>query len=446
MRMIQVLVLLCTVLSLVVGFLFWTDGARAADPLQGSYWDAATARFVRERVASTYVDRLDAPGQREAFYRAMRGYVDLDPYCDFITPERLKSWREDISGKYAGLGVRVEESALGPRLAGVLPGGPASVAGLQVGDVLVRAAGTPLAGMALADITPLLKGGAGTTVRLGVVRGPEGPDGLPQGDEREIVVTRDFVRPPLLFTRRVGPEGRVAVVRLKEFAEEGAGLLDQQLDAMLKAGAKGLVLDLRGNNGGVLGVALRLAHRFLQRGLILRTEGRGDGQNKQHVANAQDNDLPDLPLVVLVDGGSASASEVVAGALQDHRRALLVGTRTYGKFLVQQITEIPSSGAAVKLTTSRYYTPSGRSYQRHAEDGGDDPAGLFPDVVVPLDEEQTTRLAKQRRDEEGAVWGMPQDYPEVAPDWVDPQLARAIQVLSGEITFSRIGRAPARDG
>ena len=125
MRTTQVLVLLCTVLSLVVGFLFWTDGARAADPLDGAYWDATTARFVRERVASTYVDRLESADQRKAFYRAMKGYVDLDPYCDFITPERLKSWREDISGKYAGLGVRVDETVLGPRLAGILlPAGP----------------------------------------------------------------------------------------------------------------------------------------------------------------------------------------------------------------------------------------------------------------------------------------------------------------------------------
>jgi hypothetical protein len=254
----------------------------------------------------------------------------------------------------------------------------------------------------------------------------------------------------------VGTDGRYLHLRLTDFAEETAEAFDRALDEVTRGGApRGVILDLRHNPGGPLGVAVRVVDRFIGRGLIVRMQGRTADANRPYHAAVQPNDLPEMPLVVLVDGSSASASEVVAGALQDHRRAVLVGERTFGKFLVQTITEIPGRGAAVKLTTSRYYTPLGRSYQEptgrsHRSPRGSDPgaemepAGLIPDIVVPLDEAAGERLEKYWVDEENRPWGATPLNPDIGPDHVDPQLEQALKLLDGELILKSI--EPRRGG
>ncbi|MFM8981081.1 MAG: S41 family peptidase [Planctomycetia bacterium] len=344
-----------------------TQGRRAGaagGPGAGAYWDESVAAFVRQRMGSTYVDPLDAKASEDAFWRAMDAYVRLDPYCDMIPPSEYRQWKEGTAGQYGGLGIRVDAEAEGLRIRGVLPGGPAQRAGLVAGDLVLSADGRPLAGIDLKSGGParLLKGAPGSAVRLEVRDAA--------GQVRAVSAVRQVVRPPAVFVHRVGPQGQVAVLRVAEFVESTPQEVDQALDPLLageQGALGGLVLDLRDNPGGVLASAVYLADRFLAAGLVVRVVGRGPGTSRDFHAHASQApaDVPaSVPVAVLVNAHSASASEVVAGALQDHRRALLVGERTYGKFLVQSIVEAPRGDCALQLVTARYYTPSGRSYQR----------------------------------------------------------------------------------
>lgn len=428
-----------------------TQGRRAGaagGPGAVPYWDESVAAFVRQRMGSTYVDALDAKASEEAFWRAMDAYVRLDPYCDMIPPSEYRQWKEGTAGQYGGLGIRVDAEAGGLRIRGVLPGGPAQRAGLVPGDLVLSADGRSLAGMDLRAGGParLLKGAPGSAVRLQVRDAA--------GAVREVLATRQAVRPPAVFTRRVGPGGRVAVLRVAEFVESTPEEVDQALDPLLAGPLDGLVLDLRDNAGGVLSSAVHLADRFLSSGLVVRVVGRAPGTSRDFHARPSQApaDVPaTLPVAVLVNGHSASASEVVSGALQDHRRALLVGERTYGKFLVQSIVEAPRGDCALQLVTARYVTPSGRSYQRRLEDGppsagggaqgvdaAGEPAGLLPDVVQPLAPEDRKRLLQQWDHEEDARWGAAPRHGAPDPGWVDPQLARALEVLAGELLMQRI--------
>lgn len=447
MRPSHAILISCSILALLVAFLLASRGA-GADARRNAtdWWDDGIEGFVRRKVSSTYVDQLDANSGSEAFYRAMKAYVQFDPYCTFYSPSETREWQESTAGRYGGLGVKIDQVPEGLRLVGVLPGGPADLAGLAVGDTLVAADGRPLAGLGLDEVTELLKGAPKTNVRVGFVKGPAPADGPLVGETRAVIVTRDVVRPPTVHLRRLGAGGQFLHVRLLDFAEESADAFDRALDAAVRESMPaGILLDLRHNSGGVLGVAVRVADRFLRRGLIMRMQGRTPESNRPYSASDQPTDIADVPLIVLVNRHSASASEVVAGALQDHRRGVLVGERTYGKFLVQSITEIPSRRVAVKLTTSRYYTPSGRSYQ--AQPAGPDgqlpePAGLIPDVVVPLDAADQRRLDEQWANQEGVPWGQAPRFPDVAPAWLDPQTEHGLRLLEGELVLRRIPRAP----
>lgn len=434
-----------------------TRGAGAGPLQDGVFWDAEVARFIRHKVAHTYVDELDEERAAHAFARAMDAYLhDLDEYCDYIPPKQYRRWKEETTGEYAGMGVKVRDVDEGLEIVGILPGGPAARAGLHHGDVIVAADGKPLADVELIEIETrrLLKGESGSTVVLTLLPGPRPPEGEPWAPKRHVAVVRAVIRPPTVFSRRVGPDGCFGVIRLDLFAEATGEDFDEALRKMLADDVKGLVLDLRGNHGGVLPTAVSVVDRFVDRGVIVRMEGRAPRSNRMYEAKPDATVSATIPLVVLVDGGSASASEVVAGALQDHRRAVLVGERTYGKFLVQQITDIPDHESALQLTTSRYYLPSGRSYQRsrwkeRSSNGtregrqmADDPAGILPDVVVPLNENEQARLEKSWGNAKAVPWGEEKPWADVADDYVDPQLGRAIELLQGQVVLRRIRGVP----
>ena len=446
-----------SMLSLLVAFLFASRSAGARQPTaRDGWWDEEIERFVRTKVAETYVDKLEETAGHDAFGRAMDAYVRFDGFCDYIPPEEHRQWLEDTAGRYAGLGIKINSVEEGLHIVGVFPGGPADTAGIKVDDTLVQAAGRNVAGMEVDAITRLLKGPPGSSVTVGLIRGPRPESGPARGSIEELAVARAFITPHTVFSRRVGENREFLQVRLGEFAEETAREFDALLDkvASSEVAVQGIILDLRHNGGGVLNVAVRVAGRFLREGrLVVRMEGRAADSSKNYVSYEQRGKLLDMPLVVLVDGNSASASEIVAGALQDHRRAVLVGERTYGKFLVQSITTVPGKDAAVKLTTARYYTPSGRSYQgpsdvdsigrTQAHDAG---SGLVPDVVIPMDDDGLLKLRQFWMNEEGEPWGEKPRHPELGPDYVDAQLERALQLLQGEIVLQKIQRSrpPAR--
>lgn len=454
MRLSTALFVILPLVLAVGAFVLVASRGAGAGPYEGDlFWDDQVTVFVRRKVAATYVDELDQERSSHAFYRALDAYVqDLDDYCDFIPPDEHRKWREKSAGEYAGLGIKVQDVDEGLEIHGVLPNGPAAKVGIAPGDILTEADGRSLAEVSTAEIERLnlLKGPPGSTVVLTVLPKAEQP--TEEGAApvyRRVTVTREVVRPPTVFARRVGPKHAFGVIRLSEFAEATEEDFDAALRGLLTGDVKAIVLDLRGNGGGVLPTAVGVANRFLRRGVVVRMEGRTARSNRVYEAQPEKLVSDTIPLVVLVNGGSASASEVVAGALQDHRRALLVGERTYGKFLVQQITEIPEHDAALQLTTSRYYLPSGRSYQRKSKNGPNgsrasitEPAGILPDVVVPLTEEQEDTLRKYVYDEEGGPWGQEPKFPEVPSDYVDPQLQRAIDLLQGQLVLRKIRGTP----
>lgn len=438
MRPLTAAVLSLCILLLFAAFVFSTRLAGARGGGAESWWDEPMARFVREQVQSSYVDDLDPEASREAFYRAMDAYVRFDRYCEFIPPERYTRWKEDTQGRYAGLGVKIDAVPEGLHIVGVWPDGPAARAGIVPGETITAVQGQRLEGVEIDTVTRWLKGTAGSVVTVAVAPGPRPETGALHETARRVDVTRDVIRPPTTFLRRVGPGGRIGVLRLTDFTEETAREIEQDLAACFAPPRiDALVLDLRHNGGGLLTVATDLVDRFLDRGVIVRMEGRVREGNRSILAQAEPSDLLGLPVVVLVDGRSASASEVVAGAFQDHRRAVVLGTRTYGKFLVQSIVEIPRRGAGLKLTTSRYYLPSGRSFQAPGDAadegvaGTHQPSGLMPDVVVTLTAEQELRLLQQWANEEGVPWGETPRYTDVPADEIDPQLAEAVRLLGG---------------
>lgn len=420
--------------------------ARTAEARAGvrGYWDEEIVEFVRARVAASYVDELSDKQMKDAFYAAVEGYLKSlpDEYNHFIPPDEYRKWTEDTAGRYAGVGVKVQSNAQGIGVAGVFPGGPAAAAGIRIGEVITHVDGRPMAGFDTAVANPnvqLLKGPQGSTVTATVMTPPaEGAPADAAPRVRDVVLTRAFIQPPTVFPRRLGANGSVGYLRVTEFVETTITEFDRALDPMIADGVKTVVVDLRGNGGGVLPATVHLADRFLPGGEIVRLQGRDASARRVHVAK-EDGTVPaSVGLVVLVDGRSASASEVFAGCIQDYRRGVLLGTRTYGKFLVQNITEIPGRGAGVKITTARYQTPNGRSYQRPPRDTHGGPCGLIPDVVVELSEGDAETLEKAWRNEDDAVWGASPRHADVAPDWIDPQLRRALDLIAGNLLLQEI--------
>jgi len=434
--------LVASVLVLVAA-VWWTRSADARPP-SNTVWDDEEVDFVRRAVASTYVDELTEKQSRDAFYAALDGYLHSlpDDYNDFIPPDDYRRWKEDASGRYAGIGVKIDaKQGRGLSVAGVFPGGPADKAGLHVGDLVVEVEGRSLASSDLSrdENVKMLKGAPGSKVRV-VVETPA-PKDAPSGTapaRRAVEIVRDVIATPSVFSRKLGPGGRTAYLRIAEFTESTSGEFDRDLDSLLAGGATSVIIDLRQDGGGVLPATVHVADRFIRSGDIVRLVGRSSSSNR--VERATDaGTVPDsIALVLLVDGQSASASEVLAGCIQDHRRGVLIGTQTFGKFLVQNVIEIPDRQAAVKITSARYMTPSGRWYSRKA--GGRDapPAGLLPDVVVPLSDDDEKKFLKARDNADGALWGAHPRYPEVPADWIDPQLQRALDLIDGNLQLQEI--------
>ncbi len=318
---------------------------------------------VIERVKRDYVDRVDDHDLIEAAIRGM--IADLDPHSAFLDPGEFQDIRVSTSGRYTGIGVEVGAQDGSIVVIAPIDGSPAARAGIRAGDVIFSVDGMPVSGADLEDTVTRMRGEAGTTVVLGITR----PD---QAEP----ITVELRRGPVAV-RSVRAEtlpGGEPYVRISHFTDATGEDLERALDELRRnAGGRlsGLVLDLRDNPGGVLNAAVAVADVFLDSGLIVSAEGRMADARFRLEATPGDA-LDGAPLSVLVNGGSASASEIVAGALKDHGRATVVGKPTFGKGSVQTIMPL-SEGRAIKLTTSRYFTPSGGSI--HAR-------GVTPDVLV----------------------------------------------------------------
>ena len=319
---------------------------------------------IFERIRAQYVEEVDPADLITAAINGM--LTSLDPHSGYLPPEQFSDMRMQTRGEFGGLGIEVTMENGFVRVVTPMDGTPAEAAGIQPGDFITHVDGESLMGMMLNEAVELMRGPVGSEIVITVVR--EGVD-----EPFDVSIIRDRIT---LTAVRVRLEGRVVVVRITTFSDQTfAGLESGLRDALEEAGGidriDGVVLDLRNNPGGLLTQAVRVADAFLERGEIVSTRGRDLSRSERY--NATPGDLVEgRPIVVLINAGSASASEIVAGALQDHRRAIVIGTRSFGKGSVQSVIPLRGDGA-MRLTTSRYYTPSGRSIQA---------LGIAPDILV----------------------------------------------------------------
>jgi carboxyl-terminal processing protease len=288
----------------------------------------------------------------------------LDPHSAYLTPDLYKELQSDTQGRFGGLGIEITIKGGILTVVSPIEDTPAAKAGVKPGDQIFKIEDEFTKDMTLVDAVKKMRGPKGTKINISVKR-----EGVPELINFTLV--RDTIRVQSVRSRSL--EEGYGYIRLAQFQERSDRDLQKTLEKMVaeKSGLKGLVLDLRNNPGGLLTQAVRVSDLFLDSGMIVYTEGRIEAQKQKYFAQ-KDGSWMDFPVVVLVNGGSASASEIVAGALQDHKRAVVLGTKTFGKGSVQTILPLDDS-SALRLTTARYFTPKGRSIQA---------LGIVPDIVV----------------------------------------------------------------
>ncbi|MBS1235226.1 MAG: peptidase [Proteobacteria bacterium] len=385
---------------------------------------------VFSRIKADYVEPVeDKKLLRDAIQGMLAG---LDPHSSFLDPEGFKELRVGTEGEFGGLGIEVTMEDGFVKVVSPIEDTPAARAGLKTGDLIIRLDNKAVKGMALNDAVKQMRGKPGSDIVLTVVR-----EGQPK--PLTFTLTRAVIKVQSIKQRML--ENGFGYVRITQFqANTGDGLKDAlaKLKLQNKGNLTGLVLDLRNNPGGVLNAAVAVSDAFLTSGLIVYTEGRVADAELKFSATPADL-INGAPMVVLVNGGSASASEIVAGALQDHKRAVIMGTKTFGKGSVQTILPM-SGGSALKITTARYYTPNGRSIQA---------TGILPDVVT--EEAKVTKRDKTAGEEmlkeadlpghiEGKGKEKPgakKDAPSVKLDTAgeDYQLQEALNLLKGISIF-----------
>ena len=289
----------------------------------------------------------------------------LDPHSTYLDLEDFKQLREGTSGEFGGLGIEVTMEDGFVRVVSPIDDTPAAKAGLQAGDLIIRLGETPVKGMVLRDAVDIMRGKPGTDLELTIIR--EGAD-----KPLKVSLTRAVIKVRSVRSRTLEPG--YGYVRISTFQQRTGESLNEAIETLKKDNdgtLNGLVLDLRNNPGGLLNAAVEVSDSFITKGMIVYTDGRIPDSKQEFSAKPRDI-LKGAPLVVLVNGGSASASEIVAGALQDHHRAVILGTKTFGKGSVQTVMPLTDS-TAVKMTTARYFTPSGRSIQAE---------GIVPDITI----------------------------------------------------------------
>jgi carboxyl-terminal processing protease len=350
---------------------------------------------------------VDQPVDDQALMQgAINGMMEAlgDQHSSYMPPQEYGIITADQSGEFEGIGAYVDgEEGLGLRIVSPFPGSPAEAAGLLPGDLIVAVGAIDITGMTATEAINLVRGPAGTKVNLTVER--EAEDGATE--TRDFVVTRARISVASVESELL--DGNVAYVKVNDFGQRTTSELRTALRELVRANPDGLILDLRGNPGGFLNTAIEVASQFLPRGTLVMREQFGDGREVEY--DARGGGLATrIPLVVLIDKGSASASEIVAGAIQDHARGVLVGETSYGKGSVQNWHELVGDNGAVRITIARWYTPDGRTIHEQ---------GITPDVTVELTEEDHAAQ-------------------------LDPQLDEALRQLTGaEVeTGALLGQAP----
>jgi carboxyl-terminal processing protease len=402
---------------------------------------------VFERVRADYVDKV---GDEELIEQAINGMLTaLDPHSGYMNAKSFRDMQVQTRGEFGGLGIEVTMENGLVKVVSPIDETPAARAGIMPGDFITHLDGEPIMGLTLNDAVEKMRGPVNTAIKLTIKR--EGKDPF------EVSIKRDVVRIQSVRSRMEGNVGYVRITTFNEQTDSGLKKALDQIKAELGDKLQGIVLDLRNNPGGLLDQAVAVSDAFLDKGEIVSTRGRRSEEGQRYNAKAKDKDMANgVPMVVLINSGSASASEIVAGALQDHRRAILMGTRSFGKGSVQTIIPLPGHGA-MRLTTARYYTPSGRSIQAK---------GIEPDIAVEAQRIETVAEAQRRREADlrgalanpqapkpgpnGAPPAAPANPPAQTPAGQPPtqegqlqvsqedyQLARALDLLRGISLFQQ---------
>ena len=409
----------------VMGLNMPTQQGAVAQTNEDAYRQLSLFGDVFERVRGEYVEEKT---DKELIEAAINGMLtSLDPHSSYLPDDNFEKMQVQTKGRFGGLGIEVTMDKGFVKVVSPIDDTPAAEAGLQPEDFIIAVDSDTILGMTLSEAVERLRGPIGSEVKISVQRG--------QAEPFDVTIIRDEIK-----IRSVRHEiyEDVGYIRLTTFSEQTTpGLMNAVDEIVSEKGEElaGFIIDLRNNPGGLLTEAISVADAFLEEGEIVSTRGREDGQTSH--AYARPGDITrGMPVVVLINSGSASASEIVAGALKDHKRAILMGTRSFGKGSVQTIIPMPGHGA-IRLTTARYYTPSGVSIQAK---------GVSPDIEVELARIEKIDGAYREEDLRGALDSSAEDAEgeESAPDEpqditkIDFQLARAIDLLQGLRIFGTL--------
>ncbi len=429
--------LVTLLLICLVGGLFLSGGAvtKVLAIARGEYESLETFTNILAIVKKNYVDDVDG---KDLIKGAIRGMLtSLDPHSAYLTPDLFKELQTETQGKFGGLGIEITIRDGILTVVSPIEDTPADRAGIKAGDQIIKIEGEFTKDMTLGKAVSKMRGLKGSKINISVRR-----KGVPR--LLDFAIVRDIIRVRSVRDRTL--EEGFAYIRIAQFQERTKRDLQKALEKLSSDNGEilGLVLDLRNNPGGLLTQAVRVSDLFLDSGLIVYTEGRLDHQKQKYYAHKEVS-WTEFPMVILVNGGSASASEIVAGAMQDHKRAIVLGTKTFGKGSVQTILPLDDR-SAIRLTTARYFTPKGRSIQA---------TGIVPDIVMENEpRNQREEQAEQRRPflrEEnlpGHLKNQPneEEKEELAKEKKeddiknDAQLKRALELLKGWEVFKQLVR------
>jgi len=429
--------LVTLLLICLVGGLFLSGGAvtKVLAIARGEYESLETFTNILAIVKKNYVDDVDG---KDLIKGAIRGMLtSLDPHSAYLTPDLFKELQTETQGKFGGLGIEITIRDGLLTVVSPIEDTPADRAGIKAGDQIIKIEGEFTKDMTLGKAVSKMRGLKGSKINISIRR-----KGVPR--LLDFAIVRDIIRVRSVRDRTL--EEGFAYIRIAQFQERTKRDLQKALEKLSSDNGEilGLVLDLRNNPGGLLTQAVRVSDLFLDSGLIVYTEGRLDHQKQKYYSH-KEGSWTEFPMVILVNGGSASASEIVAGAMQDHKRAIVLGTKTFGKGSVQTILPLDDR-SAIRLTTARYFTPKGRSIQA---------TGIVPDIVMEneprnLREEQAEQRRPVLREENlpGHLENQPneEEKEELAKEKKeddiknDAQLKRALELLKGWEVFKQLVR------